>query len=120
MPALRASQLRLVPASGALRHRLGLCWPSGPKKTSDDWNNDKNSELKQTRNVCFEQVVLHIGQGDLLDPNKAQYPNQRVLVVKIIDYLYAVPFVEEGNSRFLKTIIPSRKLTRDYLENEDE
>lgn len=89
-----------------------------------DWNNDKNSELKRTRNVCFEQVVLHIEQGDLLDilqhPNKARYPNQKVLVVKIIDYVYAVPCVEDGIVRFLKTIIPSRKLTRDYLEIDDE
>jgi len=89
-----------------------------------DWNNDKNSGLKRTRNVCFEQVVLHIAQGDLLDilehPNKARYPNQKVLVVKMIDYVYAVPFVEDGDIRFLKTIIPSRKLTRDYLEADDE
>ena len=89
-----------------------------------DWNNDKNSELKRIRNVCFEQVVLHIAQGDLLDilehPNKARYPNQKVLVVKMIDYVYVVPFVEDGDTRFLKTIIPSRKLTRHYLEVDDE
>ena len=89
-----------------------------------DWNNDKNCELKRIRNVCFEQVVLHIAQGDLLDilehANKARYPNQKVLVVKMIDYVYAVPFVEDGDIRFLKTIIPSRKLTRDYLEADDE
>jgi len=89
-----------------------------------DWNSDKNSELKRTRGVCFEQVVLHVEQGDLLDilqhPNQAQYPNQRVLVVKMLDYVYAVPFVEEGDIRFLKTIIPSRKLTRDYLETDNK
>jgi hypothetical protein len=89
-----------------------------------DWNNDKNGELKRTRNVCFEQVVLHIAQGDLLDilvhPNKALYPNQKVLVVKMIGYVYAVPFIEDGDIRFLKTIIPSRKLTRDYLKADDE
>jgi len=88
-----------------------------------DWNNEKNSELKRTRNVCFEQVVLHVEQGDLLDllqhPNKARYPSQRVLVVKMIDYVYAVPFVEEGDIQFLKTIIPSRKLTREYLDLEE-
>jgi hypothetical protein len=69
-------------------------------------------------------VVLHIEQGDLVDilehPNKSQYPNQKVLVVKLIDYVYAVPFVEDGDIRFLKTIIPSRKLTRDYQEVDDE
>ncbi len=88
-----------------------------------DWNNEKNSELKRTRNVCFEQVVLHVEQGDLLvilqHPNKVRYPNQRVLVVKMIGYVHAVPFVEEGDIRFLKTIIPSRKLTRDYLDPEE-
>jgi len=87
-----------------------------------DWNNEKNSELKRTRNVCFEQVVLHVEQGDLLDilrhSNQARYPNQRVLIVKMLDYAYAVPFVEEGDIRFLKTIVPSRKLTRDYLDLE--
>jgi len=89
-----------------------------------DWNSDKNSDLKRTRGVCFEQVVLHIEQADLLDilqhPNRARYPNQRVLVVKMLDYVYAVLFVEAGNVRFLKTIIPSRKLTRDYLKANDE
>ena len=89
-----------------------------------DWNNDKNSELKRTRNVCFEQVVLHIEQGDLLDilehSNQKKYPNQKVLAVKMNDYVYAVPVVEDGDIRFLKTIIPSRKLTRDYLEVDDE
>ena len=71
-------------------------------------------------NVSFEQVVMHIEQGDLLDiikhPNNAKYAHQKVLVVMIKNYVYAVPFVEEDvNTRFLKTIIPSRKLTKKYL-----
>ena len=57
-------------------------------------------------------------QPKLQHPNKTRYPNQKVLVIKMIDYVYAVPFIEEGNFRFLKTIIPSRKLTRDYLETD--
>ena len=48
-------------------------------------------------------------------PNKARYPDQQILVVNINDYAYAVPFVEQGQERFLKTIVPSRKLTRLYL-----
>jgi len=95
-----------------------------PYMVQYDWNNDKNCELKRTRNVSFEQVVLHVSQGDLLDilehPNQVQYARQKILVVKMIDYVYAVPFVEDGEIRFLKTIIPSRKLTRDYLEAENE
>ena len=83
------------------------------------WDDTKNAVLKKTRGVTFEQVVMHIELGDVLDvvehPNKVKYPNQQVLVVNMNDYAYAVPFVEQGDERFLKTIVPSRKLTRKYL-----
>ncbi|TVQ22148.1 MAG: hypothetical protein EA383_15885 [Spirochaetaceae bacterium] len=46
---------------------------------------------------------------------KAQYPGQKILVVRIEEYVYVVPFVDSDEGRFLKTIIPSRKATRDYL-----
>jgi hypothetical protein len=51
----------------------------------------------------------------LQHPNRRKYPNQFVFVVAGEDYAYLVPFVEEADSHFLKTIIPSRKATRDYL-----
>ena len=83
------------------------------------WDDEKNAILKRTRGVSFEQAVMHIERGDVLDvmahPNKTRYPNQQVLVVNINDYAYAVPFVEQEQERFLKTIVPSRKLTRQYL-----
>ena len=83
------------------------------------WDDEKNAILKRTRGVSFEQAVMHIERGDVLDvmahPNKTRYPNQQVLVVNINDYAYAVPFVEQGEERFLKTIVPSRRLTRKYL-----
>jgi len=84
------------------------------------WNKEKNIILKNSRGVSFEQVVMHIEQGDLLDiikhPNSEKYAHQKILIVLIKDYVYAVPFVEEDeNVRFLKTIIPSRKLTKKYL-----
>ena len=34
------------------------------------------------------------------------------------DYVYLVPFVEDEQTVFLKTIIPSRKATKQYLEKE--
>lgn len=84
-----------------------------------DWNNDKNEELKVQRGVTFEDVVYCITHGHLLDtiehPNKNRYPNQRVFIVNIDDYAYLVPFVEDENFIFLKTIIPSRKMTKKYL-----
>ncbi len=83
------------------------------------WNHEKNEDLKAKRGIGFERVIMHIERGDILDvvdhPNRARYPNQQILVVEIDGYVYLVPFVENDEGRFLKTIIPSRKATRDYL-----
>lgn len=83
------------------------------------WDKDKNLRLKETRGVSFEQVVTHLERGNVLDilahPNSQRYPNQKIFVLNIDEYVYVVPFVEEGEERFLKTIIPSRKLTKRYL-----
>jgi uncharacterized DUF497 family protein len=82
------------------------------------WNEKKNEQLKQSRGISFEDVVLAIESGGLLDvlahPNPRQYPNQKVLVVAVMEYVYLVPHVEEADHVFLKTVIPSRKATRDY------
>lgn len=82
------------------------------------WSEKKNEQLKQSRGISFEDVVLAIESGGLLDvlahPNPRQYPNQKVLVVAVMEYVYLVPHVEEADHVFLKTVIPSRKATRDY------
>ncbi len=84
------------------------------------WDEEKNKLLKRGRGVSFEDVVYHINNGDLLarldHPNRAKYPHQQVFVICIDAYVYTVPFVEDEDKFFLKTIIPSRKLTRDYLK----
>jgi len=83
------------------------------------WNHEKNEQLKIEREISFEEIVLAIEGDGLLDilqhPNETKYPNQRILVVALDGYSYLVPFVEEPDYYFLKTIIPSRKATRDYL-----
>ena len=88
------------------------------------WDSEKNERLKAERGVSFEQIVMHIERGDVLGvydhPNPLRYPNQRVLVVKVGNYAYLVPFVDSNEGRFLKTIIPSRKATRDFLGGLDE
>lgn len=88
------------------------------------WNSEKNDALKQARGVSFERMVVAIETGGLLDimahPNGQKYPRQRVLVVAHDRYVYLVPFVEEQDFFFLKTVIPSRKATRDYLNPGDE
>ncbi|MBL6972986.1 MAG: DUF4258 domain-containing protein [Sulfurimonas sp.] len=88
--------------------------------TTYNWNTEKNLLLKEERNLSFEQIVSHIESGDLLDivehPNKEKFSHQKILIVQVEDYVIAVPFVENGKERFLKTIIPSRKLTKQYLK----
>lgn len=83
------------------------------------WNAEKNEALRAERGISFERMVVAIETGGLLDilshPNPGKYPGQRVLVVGCDGYAYLVPFVEEETYFFLKTIIPSRKATRDYL-----
>lgn len=84
------------------------------------WDEDKNELLKRGRGVSFEEVVYHTNNGDLLakldHPNRTKYPHQQVFVLNIEGYVHAVPFVEDEEKYFLKTIIPSRKLTRDHVK----
>jgi uncharacterized DUF497 family protein len=83
------------------------------------WDLSKNEKLKSERDVSFETVLVSIQQGNVLDdvihPDREKYPNQRLLVVKIKEYAYLVPYVETDTEIFLKTIIPSRKATKKYL-----
>ena len=82
------------------------------------WSPEKNAQLIEQRGVSFEEVVFHIERGDVLDlmehPNPDRYPGQRLFVVNIEGYAYLVPFVEDDHEIFLKTIIPSRKATRQH------
>jgi uncharacterized DUF497 family protein len=84
-----------------------------------DWSSEKNQWLAQKRGVSFERVLVAIESGYLLDiiehPAKVKYPDQRIFIVEIEDYAYLVPFVEDQEKIFLKTIIPSRKATKKYL-----
>ena len=84
-----------------------------------DWSSEKNQRLIEERGISFERVVSAIEQGGLVDvlehPNQDRYPGQFIYAVEIEEYIHLVPFVSEADgTRFLKTIIPSRKATRDY------
>ncbi len=84
-----------------------------------NWNSEKNQQLIRERGVSFEDVVFYILQGDILDnmkhPNLQKYPEQKIFVLSIDEYVYLVPYVESSEEIFLKTIIPSRKATKKYL-----
>jgi uncharacterized DUF497 family protein len=83
------------------------------------WNEDKNNLLQTERGLRFEVVSSAIEEGRILDivdhPNQEKYPNQRLFIIEINQYAYVIPFVENEQEVFLKTIIPSRKMTKKYL-----
>jgi hypothetical protein len=63
------------------------------------------------------------GLLDILDhPNPDRCAGQHIFVVRREDYVYLVPFVEDEQMVLLKTIIPSRRATKQYLgqESDDE
>ena len=84
------------------------------------WSLDKNLWLRKERNISFEEVLFYIEKGWLLDvlehPNTKKYSGQKLFVVNIRNYVYIVPFIETDDEIFLKTIIPSRKATKKYLD----
>ena len=84
-----------------------------------NWDTEKSLKLKKLRGICFEDIIYYIEKGDILDdyqhPNQKRYSGQRVMVIGINSYAYLVPYVEDENEIFLKTIIPSRKATEIYL-----
>jgi len=86
------------------------------------WDNEKNQFLKAERHISFEEVVFHLEKKHLLDivqhPNQEKYKGQKIFIVNIDNYAYLVPFVESEQEIFLKTIIPSRKATKNYLRGQ--
>jgi uncharacterized DUF497 family protein len=88
------------------------------------WDDAKNERLKAERGIGFEEIVFLIEQVHVLDildhPNQERYGDQRIFVVQREDYVYLVPFVEDDRLIALKTIIPSRKATKQYLKKEPE
>lgn len=85
-----------------------------------EWNEEKNRELQADRGVCFEDVVICLINNKVLDvikhPNTKRYSNQKIFILSINDYVHMVPFVEDEKTIFLKTIIPSRKMTKKHFE----
>jgi len=86
------------------------------------WNSTKNQQLIAERGISFEDIVFYLQQGQLLDDiehsNSNKYPGQRIFVIDVDGYVYLVPYVEDRKEIFLKTVIPSRKATKQYLGEE--
>jgi uncharacterized DUF497 family protein len=84
-----------------------------------EWNEAKNEWLKTKRGLSFKDIVPRIFGNDLLEiiahPAPNRYPGRKMFVIRILNYIVLVPFVEDDRTVFLKTIIPSRKMTKLYL-----
>ena len=84
-----------------------------------NWNPEKNHQLIAERGRSFEEAIFHIENGGLVDdichPNASDYPHQKIFIVATDQYAYLVPYVENEDEIFLKTVIPSRKFTKLYL-----
>jgi uncharacterized DUF497 family protein len=91
-----------------LKNKLTYCFD--PKK---------NTLLIENRGISFEEVISALEEFGPIDvikhPNIKKYPKQEIYVIEIDSYIYLVPFVKEKNYIFLKTIFPSRKATKKYL-----
>ena len=83
-----------------------------------NWSAAKNEMLVRERGISFERIVFEISMGNevamVMHPNQDRYTRQMISVVEVDDYVYLVPFVETESEIFLKTIIPSRKATRQF------
>ena len=88
-----------------------------------EWNEEKNIKLKKQRGVGFEDVLVAIHDERVLDrgnhPNQDLHPGQKIMVVEINSYAYVVPFIEDEEKIFFKTIIPNRRATKKYLRKEE-
>jgi uncharacterized DUF497 family protein len=82
-----------------------------------DWDNEKNKKLIKERNISFEAIVSLIESGNIIATvvGKGKYVHQKQFIIEMNKYVYVVPFVEDEQKIFLKTVIPSRKLTKKFL-----
>jgi uncharacterized DUF497 family protein len=89
-----------------------------------NWNREKNEWLRKNRGICFEDILFYLDNNYLIDdvkhPNQVKFSGQRMMVFNIVEYIHLIPYVESEDEIFLKTIIPSRKATKNYLEKNDE
>ena len=89
-----------------------------------NWDEEKNNKLKKERNISFEDIVSAINNGSKIEsydhPNQDKYPGQKIYAINFKKYVYLVPYYENNNEIFLKTIIPSRKATKKYLGDKNE
>jgi hypothetical protein len=77
------------------------------------WNEEKNKILRETRKICFEDLI---NDGEILKIIKntsSNHKDQEKIIILFNNKLYAIPFVREKNGDFfLKTAYRSRNLDK--------
>ena len=85
------------------------------------WDEEKNTLLKSTRNISFEDIESAILNDNILDiiphHNAQKYPTQELLIIEFAGYVYYVPFILNEDALVLKSVIPSPKLTKKYKKD---
>ncbi|KPA17665.1 toxin [Candidatus Magnetomorum sp. HK-1] len=88
-----------------------------------DFDAEKNELLFRERDVTFQNVIDAIKEkgvlADFKHPNMEKYPNQRIFVVELNNYTYCIPYIENEETVFMKTIFPNRKFLK-LLENKND
>jgi len=88
-----------------------------------DWSRQKSTILRSSRGIGFEEAVNAINEGHILavieHPNKQKYPNQKIYIIDFDDYIYCIPFIEDNEKIFLKTVYPSRIYTNKFLKEKE-
>jgi len=79
------------------------------------WSQLKSERLKKTRGVSFEEILSSELIAVKAHPKR---PGQNIMLFKYKGYIWIVPYVEEKDYIFLKTLYPSRKLTKLYRKGE--
>lgn len=84
------------------------------------FSEEKDRLLRAKRKIGFLEVVEAIENNKVLksidNPNKKKFPKQKMMLINIKNYIYIVPYIEDENEVFLKTIYPSRKYTKRLLK----
>ena len=94
-----------------------ICYPSAMEHR---WSDEKDAWLREHRGVSFEDVVVAIATGHLLATRRhrseSAFAHQEIYYVEIDGYVFMVPFVRDSAWIFLKTVIPTRKGTKEFLK----
>lgn len=73
------------------------------------WSQLKSDRLKKTRGVSFEEII---GQKLIAIKEHPAKENQCIMLFEYKGYVWIVPFVEDKDHIFLKTLYASRKYTK--------